>query len=255
MPVRGRTGLFGSGKTLGMVQEAYHVRERHPDVPVMTNLSRLALPGAPVFLLNELGTEAEIMDALVAFKNGYLLLDEVGVYLPSRRWNKMADVLMAKWQQMRKDGVEMRWTCIRPSQVVKDIRDITFETAWCESWRRLGFFTENWYSYTMVQDKKFFLYRNISLLRGKRMRAAYDSMGKVGSFLNAGADVRPVGEGGALAEPLPLDNLLAFRPGGSHQPWLDDSLLADEDSTPLVKPASARGFFDVIPSGRVKGSR
>jgi len=183
MAVRGRCGLFGSGKTYGMVQEAWHVRKKHPDVPVMTNLARLNLPGAPVQLLGDLGTEQEILDALVGFSGGYLLLDEVGVYLPSRRWNKMADALMNKWQQLRKDGVEMRWTCIVPSQVVKDLRDITFETAWCSSYRKVGFFIENWYSYTRIQEKKFFMYRNVSLLRSAEMRKVYDSMGKVDQLL------------------------------------------------------------------------
>jgi len=185
--IRGRTGLFGSGKTLGMVQEAYHVRERNPDVRVLTNLGRLTLPGRPVELLGDAEDEAGQMRRLLAFEDGYLLLDEVGVYLPARRWNRMADELMAKWQQMRKDGIEMRWTCIRPAQVVKDIRDITWETAWCSSYRRLGFFVENWYAYTAIQDPRFFMYRNISLLRGAKMRAAYDSMGKVGQLVSARA--------------------------------------------------------------------
>jgi len=183
--IRGRTGLFGSGKTLGMVQEAYHVRERNPDVRILTNLGRLELPGRPVELLGDAEDESEQMRRLLAFEHGYLLLDEVGVYLPARRWNRMADDLMAKWQQMRKDGIEMRWTCIRPAQVVKDIRDITWETAWCSSYRRLGFFVENWYSYTAIQDARYFMYRNISLLRGAKMRAAYDSMGKVSQLVSA----------------------------------------------------------------------
>jgi len=199
MSIKGRTGLFGSGKTLGMVQEAYHVRERDPDVRILTNLSRLNLPGRPVELLGDAEDEAGQMRRLLAFEQGYLLLDEVGVYLPARRWNRMADDLMAKWQQMRKDGIEMRWTCIRPAQVVKDIRDITWETAWCSSYRRLGFFVENWYAYTAIQDPRFFMYRTISLLRGKKMRAAYDSMGKVHQLVSS----RPTESATTSAEARP----------------------------------------------------
>jgi len=188
--IRGRTGLFGSGKTYGMVQELYHVRQKNPDVRVLTNLSRLNLPGRPVELLGDQEDEAAQMRTLLAFSDGYLALDEVGVYLPARRWARVADELMAKWQQMRKDKIELRWTCIRPQQVIKDLRDITWETAWCSSYRMLGFFVENWYSYTAVQDARYFMYRNISLLRGKRMREVYDSMGKVGGLLATGPSER-----------------------------------------------------------------
>jgi len=201
--IRGRTGLFGSGKTLGMVQEAMHVRERNPDVRVLTNLARLNLPGRPVELLGDAEDEAGQMRRLIEFENGYLLLDEVGVYLPARRWNRMADELMAKWQQMRKDGIELRWTCIRPAQVVKDLRDITWETAWCSSYRRIGFFVENWYSYTAVQDPRYFMYRNISLLRGAKMRAAYDSMGKVQQLQQGTTSGEAPGHRGPRITPAP----------------------------------------------------
>jgi len=191
LAVRGYTGLFGSGKTLAMVREGYAARKRNPDVRVMTNLPRLELPGRPVENLNDCDSYEEVLQKMLAFKDGYLLLDEVGVYLPSRRWNKVADELMAKWQQSRKDQVEMRWTCIRPSQVVKDIRDITWETAWCSSYRMLGFFMVNWYSYTAVQQKAFFQYRYLIWLRAGLSSSLYDTMSKVDPFLRAAASAEP----------------------------------------------------------------
>ena len=179
MTVEGYCGLFGSGKTYAMVMEAYNARQRNPEVPVMTNLGRLDLPGAPVTLLGGGQTMDAMMAALIAFSNGYLLLDEVGVFLPSRLWSKMPIELTWKWAQLRKDAVELRWTCIRPSNCVKDLRDITFETHWCSSWRRLGFFSLQHYSYTAVGDKRYYQSMSWKRFRPALAGRLYDTMGKV----------------------------------------------------------------------------
>ena len=179
MSVEGYCGLFGSGKTYAMVIEAYNARKRNPDVPIMTNLGRLDLPGAPCKLIGQGETLQQMMQNLVEFHDGYLLLDEVGVFLPARLWSKMPPELCWKWAQLRKDAVELRWTCIRPANAVKDLRDITFETHWCTSWRRLGFFLVKHYSYTSVLDKRY--YEGQSWMRFRKGLAGrlYDTLGKV----------------------------------------------------------------------------
>ena len=75
MTVEAYCGLFGSGKTYAMVEEAYRARQRKPELPILTNLGRLDLPGAPVGLLSISDGLTAVTDKLAQFHDGYLLLD------------------------------------------------------------------------------------------------------------------------------------------------------------------------------------
>lgn len=172
-------GLFGSGKSAAMVMEAYRARRRDPEIRVMHNLSRLDLPGAPTESLAEARSLEDMLEMLAEFKGGYLLIDEAGVYLPARVWSRMPAELSWKWQQLRKDQVELRWTCIRPNNVVKDLRDITFETHWCESYKKLGFMRQRHYGYTAVNDPKYLRATTFHRFRPKLWGQLYDTLGKV----------------------------------------------------------------------------
>jgi hypothetical protein len=203
MTVEGYCGLFGSGKTAAMVMEAYHARRRNPELPVMTNLGRLDLPGVPVSYLSvEDGLDA-VVEALRAFHDGFLLLDEVGVFLPARLWNRLPVELSWKWAQLRKDAIQLRWTCIRPNNAVKDLRDITFCTHWCESYRRFGFFALKTFSYTAIGQKAYFEGRRFVRFRSSLFGKLYDTMGKVGAPEWAGGtrvkQPYKVGEAASLA--------------------------------------------------------
>ena len=213
MTVEGYCGLFGSGKTYAMVMEVYNVRRRQPEMPIMTNLGRLDLPGVPVEYLSADVDLETMLAQLGAFRSGYLLLDEVGVYLPARVWSRMPVELSWKWQQLRKDGIELRWSCIRPNNVVKDLRDITFETHWCTSARRLGFFSVAHYSYTAVGDKKYFQSRSLMRFRPGLAGKLYDTMGKVKAapFVTG----RPVVKGVAVSGSVSEDVAVAVGPGSS----------------------------------------
>jgi hypothetical protein len=182
--VEGYCGLFGSGKSQAMVLEAYKARRKDPECRVMTNLEVLNLPGRDVEFLRPTDSLEETMQKMVRFEadqghKAYLLLDEVGVYLNARVWSKMPAELTWRWQQLRKDGVELRWTCIRPNNVVKDLRDITFETHWCESYKHFGFFVLSHYAYTAVGDKRSFRSRSLQRFRPKLLAELYNTMGKV----------------------------------------------------------------------------
>lgn len=184
-----------------MVMEAERARRRNPELPVMTNLGRLDLTGAPCELLADSRDMQDALDRIADFKGGYLLLDEVGVYLPARVWNKMPAELGWKWQQLRKDGVELRWTCIRPANVVKDLRDITWETGWCTSMKRLGFFMVAWYSYCAVGDQKFYQARTFFRMNRATATRLYDTTGKVEGALFDGHAFRGVSAGETLRLP------------------------------------------------------
>lgn len=213
MVIEGYTGMVGSGKTYAAVMETYRRRQRDPRMPVMTNLTRLDLPGDPVHYLWQYDTDEEMFAAMSSFNactcpsvsehqrrelvgqmdgcpqvsQATMLLDEVGVFLPSRVWNRMPPELSRKWNQVRKDRIDVLWTCVRAPNVVKDLRDITMRTAWCESWKGvgalmpgLGFFTQSWYSYTAVGDKR---YKEsgggVKRFRPGLAAKLYDTMGKV----------------------------------------------------------------------------
>ena len=186
MTVEGYCGLFGSGKTYAAVMETYKRRQRDPHLPVMTNLTKLNLPGDPVEYCWGYDDPEEMLAAMARFEGGVMLLDEVGVFLPARVWNRMPPQLSWKWNQLRKERIDLLWTCIRPANVVKDLRDITMETHWCESWQGvgklipgMGFFTQSTYSYTAVGDKKYFQSKAFRRFRPELASQLYDTMGKV----------------------------------------------------------------------------
>ena len=178
-----------------MVLQGYAARKKDPELPVLTNLPSLWYPGAPVQHITGEETMTEALDKLLHFERGMLLLDEAGVFLNSRMWSKMPPELTWKWQQLRKDRIELRWTCIAPNMVVKDLRDITFETHYCQSFKRVGFFLVSHYSYTKVGDKRFFMSRSLVRFQPKLLSQLYDTYGKVRSL---SAD--RAGQGSALAD-------------------------------------------------------
>jgi len=177
--VRLWVGAMGSGKTLGAVMDLYGRRKRSPDLPIMTNLGRLDLPGIPVELISvEMGLD-EMFQAMLAFRQGVLLLDEAGVFLPSRMWHRVPLELSAKWAQLRKDGVDLYITALWTGSIVKDLREIVMQTTSCSSYRRFGFFVMTSYSGTMVGNKRFFETRAIRFFRPGLAGKLYDTLGKV----------------------------------------------------------------------------
>jgi hypothetical protein len=177
--VRGWIGQMGSGKTYCAVMDCYARRKANPELPVMTNLSRLDLPGVPVqFLSVDDGLDV-MFGQMRDFREGIMLLDEVGIFLPSRMWAKVPLELSAKWAQLRKDGVDLMWTAIWVGSVVKDLREITMETTICTSWQRFGWFFMRTYSSTRVESKKFYQGMHIRIFRPGLAGRLYDTMGKV----------------------------------------------------------------------------
>jgi hypothetical protein len=186
MPVIGYTGLFGSGKTAAAVLETAGRVKHDPDTRVLTNLSRLEwdFEARPTEYLWEGNGPDDAFRKIVEFeaRDGHpaiLLLDEVGVYLPARAWSRMPDEVMWKWNQLRKYNIDVYWTCVRPGNVVKDLRDITFRTHWCSSWRRFGFFFYTTYTYTAVGDKRYKEGQHLRRYSPSRLAKLYDTTGIV----------------------------------------------------------------------------
>jgi hypothetical protein len=203
--------------------DLHAIRKRYPDMPVMTNLSRLDLPGAPVETISVDEGLDEMWDRMAGFREGKLFLDEVGVFLPSRMWAHIPLQLQAKWAQLRKDGIDLFTTAITISSMVKDLRDITWETNVCSSWQRFGFFIVRTYSGIRVGDKRFYQGSHFRPFRPGLAGKLYDTMGKVKAPQWAGKSVRvitnarpsdSVSSGGVVAEGGPSREPLLLVPGG-----------------------------------------
>lgn len=131
--VEGYLGLPGSGKSFTMGYDAYQLRKRYPNMPVYTNIP-LTLPGnGPII-------EMEDWEDLVNAENGLVILDEVNLWMPARVWAKVPGALLWKLAQVRKSGLKVLWTAQSHKRVDTVLRELTFHTHVCKSWKRLGFF-------------------------------------------------------------------------------------------------------------------
>lgn len=131
--VEGYLGLPGSGKSFTMGADAYNLRQRYPGMPVFTNIP-LNLPGnGPIYEMND-------WEDLVNAENGLVILDEVNLWMPARVWAKVPAALLWKLAQVRKSGLKVLWTAQSHKRVDTVLRELTFHTHVCKSFKRLGFF-------------------------------------------------------------------------------------------------------------------
>ncbi|GAB6174417.1 hypothetical protein JCM15765_38950 [Paradesulfitobacterium aromaticivorans] len=131
--VEGYLGLPGSGKSYTMGADAYILRERFPMMPVYTNIE-LNLPGnGPIYVMDD-------WEDLVNAENGLVILDEVNLWIQARVWAKVPGALLWKRAQVRKSGLKVLWTAQSHKRVDTVLRELTFHTHVCKSWKRLGFF-------------------------------------------------------------------------------------------------------------------
>lgn len=125
--IRGYFGLPGSGKTYSMTRDAaVECRGRR----VYSNY-HLEVPGA-----SEVVYLSRPQD-LVRCHDGLVLLDEAGLWLPSFIWKRIPEELLWKLAQVRKCGLDLWYSAQSPARVVKVLRELTFESVYCEKWFRV----------------------------------------------------------------------------------------------------------------------
>lgn len=127
-------GFPGAGKTFAMTAAALRAKRREPGLRVYSNY--------PIrFEDGSLAIPVESLEDFESAQDGLLLLDEAHIALDSRqstgsgrsRW-------VAKLGQLRKSALFLWYTTHDPSKVDKQLRNLTEQSHWMLSARRLGFF-------------------------------------------------------------------------------------------------------------------
>lgn len=152
----------GSGKTYSMTRDALKVAKGRV---VYTNYD-VFIPSAREIV--KLNYPLELIKA----KDGLVLLDEAGLWMPSIIWKKIPEQLIWKLAQVRKDGLDLWYSAQNPARVVKVLRELTFESVWCQKF--FSFFLQK----VMAGiDDSLICWR--VLLFSKKVASKYDTLQKV----------------------------------------------------------------------------
>lgn len=116
-------GLPGSGKSYGLVEAAHREFLKEDPRPVFVNAG-FNVTGAIAF---------RSFDEFLEIPDGSLVLwDELPLYVSARKWNDFPDGLLYRLTQIRKDGLELRYSTIDWGMVDKNVRNVTFWVWECE---------------------------------------------------------------------------------------------------------------------------
>ncbi|NYI41411.1 zonular occludens toxin domain-containing protein [Demequina lutea] len=123
--IRGVIGAMGSGKSLEGVKRAVGKHRAGVDVYSSTPLT---IDGEDCPVVTP--------ENLMKVKNGFILLDEVHLWLPSRRSLKTPLVWLEWMSQIRKEGVrvEILWTAQVWNRLDVALRDLTLYVTKAERW-------------------------------------------------------------------------------------------------------------------------
>lgn len=131
-------GPFGASKTMSMVEAAYRLAQRYPQLHIMTNLKLDNFPKHTQILPLKTG-----QDILNAPQNTLVLIDEIGTIFNSRDFAKSKEsvpkILFQHLCQCRKRKLMIFATAQRWGFVDKQLRDITATVRYCKCWFRHPF--------------------------------------------------------------------------------------------------------------------
>ncbi|HEX3038600.1 MAG TPA: hypothetical protein VHO94_06370 [Oscillospiraceae bacterium] len=123
-------GRFGAGKTCTMVNDAYLLAKRYPQLHIVTNLKLVGFPAHTEIL--PLKTPSDILNAP---KNTLVLIDEIGTIFNSRDFAaskvSVPKILFQHICQVRKRHLMIYATSQRWNFVDKQLRDITATVRVC----------------------------------------------------------------------------------------------------------------------------
>lgn len=135
MPVHGYVGGWGTGKSYAAVVDARKACLRYR-VPLVTNLE-IRYPESDGIEVITVESIEDIMDA----QNCVILIDEIGIMMPSRFFAKVMAKTAFRWAQLRKFRVfEVFWTSQSIARVDTLVRELTWDVCEMRSFRILGFF-------------------------------------------------------------------------------------------------------------------
>lgn len=164
------TGRPGSGKTYMLVKQGIKLLKKGETVysNVLINLT----DEEQEKFGNRLRYWRSLQD-LVRIKNGYILLDEAHIYMPSRNWEKLPVEMQYKLSQHRKEGLHI----IGTTQSIKRIDTIMRELidTWFECTTFLGIVIATEYDVDDDQQRRHPLKKRLARLNKKGF-ARYDTL-------------------------------------------------------------------------------
>lgn len=174
MPVHGFIGGWGTGKTYAAVLEARRYAKKY-HVPIVSNLE-LRYPEKDGITVIVRDSIEEIMDS----HDCILLLDEIGVLMPSRFYGKLLAQTAFRWAQLRKYRVyEVLWTTQSLARVDTLVRELTWDFTEMRSYRLMGFFGGMQFQGMSLTAKQKIGFRFFWV--NKEVYAWYDTMAVIGN--------------------------------------------------------------------------
>jgi len=138
--ITGIIGKPGSGKSLQLVRIAQQMLRRNRDVysNILMDESKMKLPKkhGNLYYWHDVSQFEHI-------HNGVILWDELGAYFDSRAYSKFPEEVRIKFQQYRKDGLDIFYTVQAYSRADLIIKQLTnfilechclFNIFWCTEW-------------------------------------------------------------------------------------------------------------------------
>lgn len=150
----GFVGLWGSGKTLAMVQRACELRAQ--GFRVASNFGMKG--GIDVETLQEI---FELVSISSPKSPTVLCLDEVGMLFPAREYSKFPPALNVLLQQGRKLGIELLWTTQDIGFVDTNLRRVTGTVVQCSGYWNKRISEPD--VYPVIERPRFFLRRYFTM--------------------------------------------------------------------------------------------
>lgn len=172
-------GRQGSGKTTGMVWYLNKMREKYPDVIIVTNFGYVHQD----YTLNSWRDLTTIRNGT---KGVIFAIDEIQNEFSSTEWQKFPAFLLSEITQQRKQRVKIVGTSQVFTRVAKQIREQTYEVVECLTlkgrWTFLKAFDAERYNRVIDNpDKKLDLKRvwRANFLQDTAIRSSFDSYYKI----------------------------------------------------------------------------
>lgn len=166
-------GLFGKGKTISMVETAYNIAKRYPQVKIYSNIKLMGFPEHTeiIRLINYHQIIESPGDSL-------FLIDEISTLFQSRNWSNFPMPLLSQLLQVRKNKKMILATAQRFAHVDKLIRDVTYSVIDCDCrskrWNFCSWYiAEDWEAKNpMVIPQP---YDVTSFVQSDKLRSMYDT--------------------------------------------------------------------------------
>jgi len=146
----GYYGFRGAGKTLSLVVDLYAIWKKDPSIIVISNtpmdfgIHPKTKTRLNFFLYNKIDELSGFMGFCISEreriidKMTYVVIDETGVVLPSRFFQKIPQFMLAFLMESRKINVEILFTVQHPTKTDKVLRELTEFWRYCSRTPLLG---------------------------------------------------------------------------------------------------------------------